>query len=88
MKLTLKAPVAHGEVTITELNFREEIVAGDLRGVAMRDPMQYDELLKIAGRLCAQPDAVMNKLSLADTLGVVEAVGSFFDGGLKTGKKP
>jgi hypothetical protein len=86
--LKLSSPVAHGSVTVTELNFREKVVAGDLRGVPMRDPMHFDDILKIAGRLCAQPDPVMNALSIEDAMGVVETVGGFIGASQKTGKEP
>ena len=92
MKLTLKKPIRLGESTpeITELTFREEVVAGDLRGIrqsALADPLT-DDILKIAGRLCGQPDAVMNRLSLEDTGEVMAAVHGFFKSGQETGTTP
>lgn len=90
MKLTLEKPIVVGEQTITELIFREEVVAGDLRGTTIRETMSYDDLLKIAGRLCGQTDQVMNRLSVArgDLARVMDAVGSFITGdpGPKTGQ--
>jgi len=80
MKLALKNPVTLGEgAPVTELSFREELTAGDLRGVklsALADPTA-DDMLKIAGRLSGQTDLVMNKLSLEDFASVVEAIRSF-----------
>jgi hypothetical protein len=67
------------------LTFREEVVAGDLRGVPMRDPMLFDDLLKIAGRLCGQPDNVMAKLSVGDLLEVAPFVAGFIGGSPPTG---
>lgn len=90
MKLVLKKPVSVGETTVAELSFREELVAGDLRGIklsSLSDPAS-DDLLKIAGRLCGQTDAVMNKLSLADMSEVIGIIGGFLSGGLETGNKP
>lgn len=88
MILKLKEPVTIGSITVTELNFRERVVAGDLRGVPMRDPMYFEDLLKIAGRLCAQPDPVMNALGVEDAMEVVATVGGFIGGSQKTGPAP
>ncbi len=85
--LKLKKPIMVGEgEPITELSFRDEVCAGDMRGLAMRDPMHWDDILKIAGRLCGQTDVVMNKLSFADTAKVVEMTGNFMSAGLETGQ--
>lgn len=85
VKLQLKNPIQVGEgAPITELNFRDEPVAGDMRGIPIRDPMLWDDILKLAGRLCAQPDAVMNRLSFGDLQEVAKLVGGFTGGGLGT----
>lgn len=88
MKLKLKVPVFVGKdadrIEVTELVFREKACAGDLRGVAIRDPMFHDDVLKIAGRLCAQPDTVMNQLSIEDYSAVSELVGPLLSPGQKT----
>lgn len=70
MKYTLKAAISLGEglTCVTELGLREEVVAGDLRGIkaaALSDP-SVDDILKLVGRLSGQPDAVVNKLSIPD----------------------
>jgi len=88
----LKRPVALGEqgAPITELIFRESVVAGDLRGIklaSLREPAT-DDMLKIGGRLCGQPDAVMNRLSLEDFGKVMEIVGGFLSDGQPTGSEP
>jgi hypothetical protein len=85
----LVKPVQLGEegVPVTELSFRDEVVAGDMRGIklsALSDPTP-DDMLKIAGRLCGQPDALMSRLCLADLLKVVEVVGGFLEAGLAIG---
>lgn len=82
IQLTSESPL------ITSLTFREEVVAGDMRGVPMRDPMLFDDVLKIAGRLCGQPDAVLNKMSLVDLLEVAPLVAGFMGIGLETGTAP
>lgn len=88
MKLVLKEPIVMGDMTITELNVRERVVAGDLRGIPMRNPMLTDDLLKIAGRLCAQPDNVMNALGLEDFEQLAEVVMGFSNGGQRTPTTP
>lgn len=92
MKYLLKKPVSVGEqgTPVTELNFREEVCSGDYRGVkasAMLDP-EMDVLIKVAGRLCGQPDAVMNRLGNADTWEVARIVSGFLLAGLETGNPP
>lgn len=81
MKITLKKPIVltgkgAGDQptteTITDLVFRDEVVSGDLRGIkasSLADP-PVEDLLKIAGRLCGQPELVMNRLGM-DDLGTV-----------------
>lgn len=71
--------------TISELKFRNEVVAGDMRGIPVRDPMDYGDLLKIAGRLCGQPDHVINRLSFADMTEVISLVSGFMGSGQETG---
>jgi hypothetical protein len=89
MRVKLKRPIQiaakdGAEIeTISELTIREEICAGDLRGIKLKsleDP-SMDDLLKIAGRLAAQPDHVMNRLGLDDMGEIVQAVASFLDRG-------
>ncbi len=89
MKYSLIKPIAFGDgPPVTELTFREEICAGDMRGIVMREAMEFGDMLKIAGRLCGQPDALMNKLSFADMLKVLEMVGLFMGAGPETGQTP
>ncbi len=90
MQLILKKPIVLGGdmPTVTVLNFREEVVAGDMRGITIRDSMTFDEVVKIASRLTGQPDAVMAKLSVADLGEVVRIVGGFLNGGPETGAAP
>ncbi len=91
MKYTLKKPVQLGEgEPVTELVFREELVSGDFRGLkvnSLSDPLM-DDLLKIAGRLCAQPDVVMGKLGMLDLSEVIGIVGGFLQAGQETGIAP
>ena len=88
MKYTLRVPIEHGSQTIAELNIRTRIVAGDMRGIPMRDPMFYDDMLKIIGRLTGQPDLVVNQLDMADLEGVSEILAPFIARGPATGSGP
>ena len=88
MKYQLNTPIQFGEQTITELNFRDQLVAGDFRGIPIRDPMLFDDILKLAGRLSAQPDPVINKLSFGDLTEVSAVVLRFMEAGPVTGNAP
>ncbi len=89
MKYKLKEPISLGEGDpITELNLREKVVAGDMRGLAMRDPMQHDEILKLIGRLSGQVDAVVNKMAFVDYVEVASFVSGFMQAGPETGNGP
>ncbi len=91
MKLVLSEPIPMGDLEpLRELNFREKAQAGDLRGIkvnSLSDPL-VDDILKVAARLCAQPEVVIMKLSLGDLAEVVNLVGTFLQGGQKTGNTP
>jgi len=92
MKYQLKKPLtlAPGHAPLSELTFREEVTAGDLRGVKLRaleDPIT-DDMMKIAAHLCAQPEHVLYKLGLADMTEVLKIVGDFLGAGLEIGTEP
>jgi hypothetical protein len=84
LKFALKRPVVltEGSAPITELTLREDVCAGDMRGIAMRDPMHFDDMLKIAARLSGQPDAVISKIHFADTMALIEVIAGFLSAGL------
>lgn len=89
MKITLRDPVKSGSAVISELTLREKVCAGDFRGIPARNPMFFDDLLKIAGRLSAQEEHVINALSSHDMQVVLEAVGGFLqDSPSETGTTP
>lgn len=91
MKYTLKKPIVLSEVnTVSEFTFREEPCSGDLRGIKFSSlaDLPVDDVMKIGGRLCAQPDVVMTRLSMADTIGVTNIVMGFLNAGLETGTAP
>lgn len=85
----LLKPVQLGEqgAPVTELTFREEIVAGDMRGIAIRENMLFDDVLKLASRLCGQPEPLLNKLSFPDFQEVAGIVSGFMEAGPTTGTK-
>lgn len=66
---------------LSELNVRETVVAGDLRGVHLSPAPLVEEILTVAGRLCAQNTAVMNRLSGRDALRLCGEVSGFLDPG-------
>jgi hypothetical protein len=76
---------------IEELHFREEVVSGDLRGIKaseLADP-PVDMVMKVAGRLCGQPDHVMARLGMHDTGEVGALVIGFLSAGEpKSGIEP
>lgn len=90
--IKLHKPVQLGETgtRISELHLRSEITAGDLRGIKLGNlaDLATDDLLKICGRLCGQPDPVMNRLSLQDFGEVASAVLPLLQGGQPTQTAP
>lgn len=89
VKYKLKKPVViDGQPTVEELSLRSEVVAGDLRGIAMREEPLADDMMKIIGRLAAQPDHVINRLSVPDFHELSGLVQDFINGGQRTGSEP
>lgn len=82
--ITLKVPVKLTEQSapVEALHFREKLCAGDLRGIKIKDvisdDVQFSALTTIAGRMCGQTDALMEKLELDDYGEVTAYVLSFF----------
>jgi hypothetical protein len=90
VKYKLKRPVTVGSETLAELNLREEVCAGDLRGVklaSLGDPTA-DDLLKLIARLSGRHDVEIAKLHPVDFLELSAAVVGFFGAGLETGTEP
>lgn len=83
--LELREPLQFGERTITELSFRKPI-AKDMRALP-GDPAQYSmgTLLDFAARLCGEPVSVIDRLSLEDTMTVVNLISGFFESSPGTG---
>jgi hypothetical protein len=80
----LKYPVNQGTETINELRFERRLKARDFKGLSQEARM--DEMLVLAGRLCAQPPSVIEELDAEDMLSVMEVIGDFLPGGLQTGR--
>lgn len=85
MTITLKTPIQFGSETIRELKFRDP-KAKDIRSRA--DNLNTDELLNLAQDLSAQPQYVMDELSIPDMYAVLDAMGKFLKAGLPTGERP
>lgn len=75
-KIKLSKPIEHGNEEITELCINREPVAGDLRGIPVRD-MTYDHLYEITSRLTGVPSPAIRKLSLKDFVEISAMVTSF-----------
>lgn len=90
MKYKLKRPilVTSESPPIAELTFREEVCAGDMRGIDMKANLTWDEAMKVAARLSAQPEAIMNKMGIDDATEVATIVMGFINGGPQAGKTP
>lgn len=81
----LKHPVSHGSETISELAFRRGRLA-DMKGVSMGLlSVEADVLMKIAGRMCGQPSAVIEQLDEDDAAEVMRIALGFYMRCLQTG---
>lgn len=89
MKYTLKFPVrATGSTPlITELQLREEIDGGVMRGVPQIElgKMDWEHYGKICGRLSGQNDTVMNRILVYDQRELMTIIAGFLALGLETG---
>lgn len=85
MKTTIKLddPIQYGSETISQLELRKP-KAKDMRGLPLQ--MGMDDMLKLASRVSAQPDSVIDELSIGDLGRVMEVVGNFIEAGRVTGK--
>jgi len=95
VKYVLKDPIELENTTITELNLRERICAGDLRDLVVEDlgntkrETFVRDAIRIAHRISGQPEAVISKLEFFDLMEVYAHFGNFFarTSGQKTGSK-
>ena len=86
IRIPLKNPLKHGEEDIRELLFGREMVAGDLRGISVRD-MTHDNICEVAARITGVPAPILRQLTMPDYLEVAGVVGDFFGGSPVTGGK-
>lgn len=87
MKYTLQKPIKIGDAEpIKELTLREDICAGDLRGIKLVQmaEMPTDDLLKIIGRISGRSQPELDKLSMADLGALGSLVLDFLGGGTTT----
>lgn len=76
-RIPLGSPLKHGEEEIKELLFGREMVAGDLRGISVKD-MTHDNILEVASRITGVPTPILKQMKMPDYLQVAEVVGGFF----------
>jgi len=88
MKYQLKEQVTFGTQVITELNIREKVHAGDMRGIKISEEPLHDDIMKLLGRLTGQPDPVIHALSHADYMELALLVSVFMNPGPPTGSTP
>lgn len=81
--LTLKEPIQFGTQRIEQFTIRKP-KGKDFRGMPVEP--NIGDLLDLAGRLAAQPKAVMDELGPEDLAEVLGVVGDFFPGGPGTGR--
>lgn len=83
--IKLKEPIQFGSETITELRLRKP-KAKDFR--PMGEKRTLGEILDLAGRLCGQPKAVIDELSVEDMWEVSKTIEGFMPAGLEAGSEP
>lgn len=77
----LKRPIEFDGATISELRFRSELCAGDLRGVKLSELELTENVIKVAGRLTGQTEAALLKMGAADYVEVSTMIAGFFEAG-------
>lgn len=80
----LKKPVAWGEDTIHELEFKTPTI-GDIKFMKLTDPT-LDDILKLGSKLSGQPQKMIEALSIEDGMEVAEILGNFLGASRKTGQ--
>jgi hypothetical protein len=89
VKYTLKEPITHADETISELNFRTKVCTGDVRDLKAANMFEtIGDVVKLAARLCGQPEAAINKLGLQDLNEIGDLVMGFMAAGRTGGKTP
>lgn len=88
--VTLRHPIAFGSETVSELRFRRGRL-GDLKGIALPSDaaaVRMDDLILLAGRLCGQPPALIERLDEDDSGEVLALALGFIGRSLSTGPTP
>lgn len=85
VKIPLKTPIMHGGDEITELVFGREMVAGDLRGISVRD-LTHDNVLEIASRITGIPFPILRQLRVPDYMQINELIAGFLFPSPETGE--
>lgn len=83
-KYKLKKPLKLGDDTISELEVRTDVVAGDMVGVKL-DNLQGEDMIKMISNLTAQPVRVVSKLGLKDFMELSKIVGNAMSASQETG---
>lgn len=81
MKFKLETPVVFGSETISELDLRDEVVTGDMRGIKaseLADPLP-EVVSKFVARLSGRPEAgaIVMKMKPKDYFELVKVVLGF-----------
>lgn len=84
--VTLKHPFDHGSERISKLEFRRGR-AGDMKGIALKDNVPADDLMKIASRLCGQTVKVLEQLDIDDVGEVTDIALDFYVKYIAAGRK-
>ncbi len=84
-KLILIEPIIFGSQTISELVFKKP-KAKHLRGIPQKPSV--GDCLDFAGRICGQPNVVMDELSIPDMNAVLGVIEGFLGDGPGIGNAP
>lgn len=84
--IKLQEPLMFGAEQVKELTFPRPMVAGDLRGISVRDIL-HDDIQELASRLSGIPTPIIKEMGMADYLEVSAVVKGFFGGSPQTGSK-
>jgi len=86
IRIPLARPLMHGAEEIRELLFGREMVAGDLRGISVKD-VTHDDILEVTCRITGVPTPILKQMKMPDYLQVAELVGGFFGDSPPTGER-
>jgi len=76
--IKLAHPIEFGKTTIEELTFRKGRL-GDMKGIRVGEAVPMEGIMAVAGRMCGQPLAVMEKLDEEDAGEVVSIALGFIE---------